>query len=186
MISRMILTAVNIKLNKLGLVTLFISLVFSVNAQQKSIDVKYGFNKFDLGATIKHIQGIATISKINSDTDNFEYYNVKNPSTYKLFNVSPKSIRLGFVSNMLTVIYIEIENAIPVSKRMVQVENMLLGFEKLYGGWEETEPESPDIIFSQRIVGERTVITFNCTKAKNGMGDIFTYYSIPLMELADK
>lgn len=149
-----------------------------------SLDLKHGFNKFDLGSKISSIKNRTSINRTHNEHPNLESYVVNYPANYKLFGYTPRKIVLDFYNGLLTQISVSMPRNESLKESQLISARILGGLGKLYGDWEELMP-SEDKMITKSIIRKRTGLFFKSYPGSATKGDTFTYVSIPLSKLLE-
>lgn len=169
------------------LITLSI-IVFSITqgamAQKPEyLDIKNGFNKFELGTTVTQVSKYSSLSKVSSN-GKIENYKVGIPWKFKLFNHFPKDVYLSFYKGFLYKTTVELTKPLPY-KELEVLDNIVGNYEGLYGEWENLAANDP-VMITKGIFGERVVLFFFIYReGKSNPWAAATYISVPIQEAID-
>ncbi|MEJ6980541.1 hypothetical protein WG906_08780 [Pedobacter sp. P351] len=114
---------------------LFILFPLCVSSQDLTkLDERNGFNKFQLGSSVKDNKTITKLKHVSSSNKtNEEIYEVKNLQDFKLFGYLVDHIRLHFYKDQLWQIDVKLPDAVAFSQQFIIAMHINDGILKEYG-----------------------------------------------------
>lgn len=151
---------------KLLLFLLVLFITYSgANAQRISpsstnLDIKNGFNNFELGKRVDEARKISKIQVVGKNT-----YLVTNTKNFPLFGYQPKSILLSYTDGLLKQTTITLSKPSLLKEQFSILDNILNKYESLYGKWSDLKPHD-SILVQKSISGEKVGLIFTLYKEK--------------------
>ncbi|WP_316772890.1 hypothetical protein [Pedobacter frigiditerrae] len=178
-------------------IILTVSLSFKAKSQQ-TLDEKNGFNKFQLGASIKDIKKLVKVNKSSfKDGKYYERYFVNDIEEYKLFGYDLGSIQFIFYKERLLEIIVQLKDQEFSSANVSINDDITENIEKQYGKFVTFPLTSRDkanaVIRKDKIIGSKLELhryIYALTRTGNFSslikGDTYSFISIPINEQINK
>lgn len=147
-----------------------------------NLDVKNGFNKFELRASLASVSNIALMKKISSDgsTDN---YMVLTPSKYTVFGIVPDNIFLTFYKGKLMKTAVSIPRPSSSDEQLLTIDRIMGSYYNIYGEWTKMEATG-NLQMQSAIAGEKVILFFHLFKVGHDFIGL-TFMDIALQTLSD-
>lgn len=131
-----------------------------ISPSSTNLDIKNGFNEFELSTKVDEARKISKIQISGKNT-----YFVTNPEDFPLFGYQPKSILLSYANGLLKQTTITLAKPSLLKEQLSMLENILNGYESLYGKWSDLKPNGSNLV-QKSISGEKVWLIFTLYKQK--------------------